>query len=145
MGEVEHQLTIGCGPRDIRVTVKYEKWEKVLLSESHEVGHGIHGWNRNQEWNGLPVNSYSWPSLGECNSRYTENKIGKSRAFWEYYYPTFQKETSGIFSDIELDHFYQVKKRAQTYQVLYQNVSLGKEFSPNNSRIKSAEDRVPRQ
>ncbi|MHA2030330.1 MAG: carboxypeptidase M32 [Candidatus Kariarchaeaceae archaeon] len=113
VGEVEHPLTIGCGPKDVRVTVKYEKWEKVLFSASHEVGHGIHGLNRNQEWNGLPVNSYSWPSLGECNSRYTENKIGKSRAFWEYYYPTFQKETAGTFSDIDLDQFYQVINRVE--------------------------------
>ncbi|OLS21055.1 MAG: putative metalloprotease YpwA [Candidatus Heimdallarchaeota archaeon LC_2] len=113
IGEVEHPLTIGCGPKDIRVTVKYEKWEKVLFSASHEVGHGIHGWNRNQEWNGLPVNSYNWPSLGECNSRYTENKIGKSREFWEYYYPTFQEVTKGKFSDIGLDQFYQVINRVE--------------------------------
>ena len=113
IGEVEHPLTIACGPRDVRVTVKYEKWEKVLFSASHEVGHGIHRWNYNPEWEGLPVNSYSWPSLGECNSRYTENKIGKSREFWEHYYPTFQEITKGRFADIGLDQFYQVINRVE--------------------------------
>ncbi|MHA2252334.1 MAG: carboxypeptidase M32 [Candidatus Kariarchaeaceae archaeon] len=113
IGEVEHPLTMGLGPKDIRVTVKYENFEKLMFTAAHEVGHAIHGLNRNPEWVNQPVNSFGFPSVGECSSRYTENKIGRSYEFWEYFYPKFQEITKGQFKDIDLDTFYAAANRVE--------------------------------
>ncbi|MHA2404663.1 MAG: hypothetical protein ACXADH_16810, partial [Candidatus Kariarchaeaceae archaeon] len=113
IGEVEHPLTIAVGPKDARVTVKYENYEKVIFSAAHEVGHAIDRLNKNPDWDGQPVNGFSYPSVGECNSRYTENKIGRSYEFWECFYPKFHKITEGQFSDIDLETFYAGVNRVQ--------------------------------
>ncbi|MCH8907038.1 MAG: carboxypeptidase M32 [Candidatus Heimdallarchaeota archaeon] len=113
IGEVEHPLTIGCGPYDSRVTVKYEQWEKVIFSACHEVGHAIHRLGKDDAHDGTPINNYGSPSVGEMNSRYTENKIGKSRAFWEYFYPQMQKIASPSFDNIDLDTFYRFINRVE--------------------------------
>lgn len=105
--EVEHPLTIGCGPEDIRVTVKYENQiMKVVSAAIHECGHALDGLQRNKEWIGQPINSRSFPSFGESQSRFLQNVIGKSREFWTFYYPNFQKLTNGVFKDISLEEFY---------------------------------------
>lgn len=113
VGEVEHPLTIAPGPKDARITVKYEHFEKVIFSSAHEVGHALHRLNYNPQWDGQPVNSFGYPSLGESSSRYTENKIGRSYEFWEFFFPKFQEITVGQFKDIDLDTFYSAINRVE--------------------------------
>lgn len=111
IGEVEHPLTIRCGPQDARITVKFEAWEKVVFSAAHEVGHAIHSFNVKDEWKLEPIGQYGSPSLGECNSRYTENKIGRSPEFWEYFFPKLNDITGGLAKDYTSDEFLQLLNR----------------------------------
>ncbi len=106
--EVEHPLTIGCGPSDVRVTVKYHENNvlSAFLAGAHECGHAIDGLQANPEWIGQPIYRLDSPSLGESQSRFFENLIASSIEFWEYYYPRFQKLTQGIFDDISVNSFY---------------------------------------
>ncbi|UCE12919.1 MAG: carboxypeptidase M32 [Candidatus Heimdallarchaeota archaeon] len=105
--EVEHPLTIGCGPKDVRITVKYQEDRvmKALSAGIHEIGHGLDSLQRNPEWRGQPINARKFPSFGESQSRLLENIIGLSREFWSHFYPIF-KEKVGVFTDIDLDTFY---------------------------------------
>lgn len=93
IGEVEHPLTITCGPNDVRITVNYHNYASVVSSTCHELGHGMHSLHKNQDWNYTPINNVSAPSISEATSRYTENKIGKDLAFWDHYYSKLQKLT----------------------------------------------------
>lgn len=105
--EVEHPLTIGCGPEDIRVTVKYQDQIMPVVSATiHECGHALDSLQRKKEWRRQPINSRSSPSFGESQSRFLQNIIGMSREFWTFYYPHFQKSTDGVFNDISLEDFY---------------------------------------
>jgi len=106
--EVEHPLSIRCGPQDIRVTVKYEESQimKAVSAGIHEIGHALHGLQRNPEWIFQPINHTIFPAFGESQSRFLQNMIGFSREFWISYYNRFQKLTEGAFKDIELDDFY---------------------------------------
>ncbi len=108
IGEVEHPLTITCGPRDVRVTVSYNETD-VLRSVSamaHELGHAIDKLGRNNDWLDRPIYNASSPSIAECYSRFTENKIGNSLEFWKAYFPRFQKITGDTFKDIDFERFY---------------------------------------
>ncbi len=108
IAEVEHPLTIGCGFRDVRVTVKYHE-ENVLsafLAGAHECGHAIHSLQGKEEWFNQPVYRMSSPSFGESQSRFLENVIASSKEFWSYYYPLFQKDTTRVFNDVSMEDFF---------------------------------------
>lgn len=100
IGEVEHPLTIACGPKDVRVTVNYTNYSSMISATQHELGHGLHRLNNNPAWLHSPISNSVSPSVAEMTSRYTENKIGKEMAFWDTYYPTLQKLT-GLTVDKE--------------------------------------------
>jgi carboxypeptidase Taq len=72
----------------------------------HETGHALYE-------QGLPAAHFGTPlgeavSLGihESQSRLWENLVGKSRAFWTYFYPLLQKEFPTPLKDVSLDSFY---------------------------------------
>ncbi len=77
-----------------------------FFSTLHEAGHGIYE-------QGLPADRYGLPtgeavSLGihESQSRMWENLVGRSRAFWEYFYPEAQSTFREALGDVSLDDFY---------------------------------------
>lgn len=98
--EVEHPLTITCGPDDVRITVKFGNVFNVISSTNHELGHAIHKLNKNEKWNNLPVNNFGSPTQAEMISRYTENKIGKSFAFNDWMLSNFKNTFSSKFDEI---------------------------------------------
>ena len=105
--EVEHPLTIGCGPEDVRITVKYQDQIIPVVSAAiHECGHALDNLQRREDWRGQPINTRTSPSFGESQSRFLQNIIGMSREFWAFYYPKFQKLTNGVFDDVSLEEFY---------------------------------------
>ncbi len=91
IGEVTHPLTMRLGPSDIRITVNYKDWNGMISATQHELGHALHGLNKNPEWTYTPINSGAAPSINEMTSRFTENKIGKDMAFWDGYYPKLKE------------------------------------------------------
>lgn len=80
----EHPFESRIHPHDVRVTTHYyeENPFSSLFSVLHEGGHGMYEQNVSDD---LPGNLHSGASLGihESQSRFWENMIGRSRAFWE--------------------------------------------------------------
>lgn len=106
--EVEHPLTIGCGEGDTRITVKYHEEDvlRAVLAGAHECGHALDSLQRNPEWVGQPMKYVGFPGFGESQSRIVENHVGRSREFWSYFYPIFQRTATDVFDDVPLDTFY---------------------------------------
>lgn len=84
-----HPFSSSMGPHDNRVTTRYdmEDFTSSFFGILHECGHGLYE-------QGLPAEKFATPcgsslSLGihESQSRIWENQIGRSQAFWEYWYP----------------------------------------------------------
>ena len=103
-----HPFCGGAGPRDVRLTTRYDErsLDGSFFSTLHEAGHGIYE-------QGLPADRYGLPtgeavSLGihESQSRMWENQVGRSRAFWEYFYPEAQSTFRDALGDVSLDTFY---------------------------------------
>ena len=107
IAEVEHPLTIGCGFKDVRVTVKYHEKNvlSAFLAGAHECGHALHSLQGKEDWYNQPIYRMLSPSFGESQSRFLENVIASSKEFWLYYYPLFQKDTKGVFNDISIEEF----------------------------------------
>jgi carboxypeptidase Taq len=84
-----HPFCTTLGPRDIRLTTRYETadFTSSLFGVLHEAGHGLYE-------QGLPLENFGFPSgsavslgIHESQSRLWENHIGRSAAFWERWLP----------------------------------------------------------
>jgi carboxypeptidase Taq len=84
-----HPFTGGTAPSDVRLTTRvWEDWlPACLYATVHECGHGLYEQGHARElWRTSVCGA---PSLGlhESQSRFYENIIGRSQAFWEHYLP----------------------------------------------------------
>lgn len=102
-----HPFCTTLGPSDIRITTRYKDdyLSGALFGVIHEAGHALYEQN-------LPLANWGTPrgeavSLGihESQSRLWENFVGRSLAFWEYWYPQAQA-TFPTLADVKLKDFH---------------------------------------
>jgi len=80
--------TISLG--DVRMTSRAKDHVSgVILSSLHEMGHALYEQNIPQEWDRRPVGGGVSLGLHESQSRLWENIVGRSPAFWSFFYPRF--------------------------------------------------------
>ncbi len=99
-----HPFTVGYFD-DVRITVHHsdEGIFDSILGAVHESGHAMYDQNLNHDWMYQPVGSAASMGVHESCSRFFENMIGTSRAFWSFYLPRFKGLTGGAFDDVPLD------------------------------------------
>lgn len=100
---------------DVRVVT----WEKEgdlrrpLFASLHEAGHALYEQGIPQQLAGTPLGEGNSPSLHESQSRLFENIIGRSRPFWEFFYPNLQKRFPEELGSASLDTFLRAVNRVQ--------------------------------
>ena len=104
----EHPFCSGMGPHDCRITTRYDHryFPTAFFGILHEAGHGMYDQGLPVDWFGLPPGAYISLGIHESQSRLWENFVGRSRAFWEYFFPLAQEVFPAALSDVELDSFY---------------------------------------
>ncbi|MFT9849013.1 carboxypeptidase M32 [Aneurinibacillus sp. REN35] len=92
-----HPFATGLNPGDVRITTKiYEHdIEMALFSSIHEAGHAIYEQNIAKELTGTLLAEGASMGIHESQSRFFENMIGRSEAFWSY----FCSDVSGAFTE----------------------------------------------
>ena len=87
-----HPFCTTLGPRDVRLTTRYDETDftSSLFGVLHEAGHGLYEQGLPEADFGLPSGSALSLGLHESQSRLWENHIGRSRAFWNRWYPVAQ-------------------------------------------------------
>ncbi len=97
-----HPFTVNCSESDVRVTTRIfpNNPLSAIFSTIHECGHGLYEQGFRREHHRTSLAEVPSAGLHESQSRLWENMIGRSRAFWTYYYPkfaaVFQKQTEGV-------------------------------------------------
>jgi len=108
MDQSVHPFSTSFHPSDSRITTRYEKRDVLssIGTTIHEVGHALYE-------QGLPAKHFGTPlaesvsyGIHESQSRLWENMIGKSFAFWQYFYPQLKKDFPTPFKNISLNEFY---------------------------------------
>ena len=99
-----HPFCLGISPNDVRITTRFDEHyvPMSLFGTIHETGHALYE-------QGLPFEHAHTPagesvSLGihESQSRMWENMVGRSRPFWEHFFPQLTKqfpELAGVSLD----------------------------------------------
>ena len=103
-----HPFCTGLGPHDCRITTRYDErhFPGAFFGILHEAGHGIYDQGLPPEQFGLPPGDAVSLGIHESQSRMWENLVGRSRAFWEYFYPQAQAAFPESLGDVSLDDFY---------------------------------------
>lgn len=88
-----HPFCTTLGPRDVRLTTRYMEsdFTSSLFGVLHEAGHGLYEQGLPAEDFGLPSGNSVSLGIHESQSRLWENHVGRSRAFWEKWYPLAQE------------------------------------------------------
>ena len=92
--ETEHPFTTGYYD-DVRITTHYyeDDFSDSFYSVLHEAGHALYEQNLSREYMYQPIGWFSSYGIHESQSRFVENVVGRSREFWEFYMPKFNKIT----------------------------------------------------
>jgi carboxypeptidase Taq len=103
-----HPFCSGIGPGDCRLTTRFNDhhFNSAFFGVLHEAGHGIYDQGLPAASFGLPIGQACSLGIHESQSRMWENFVGRSRAFWEYFYPFAQQAFSTALRDVSLDDFH---------------------------------------
>lgn len=89
-----HPFCSGQTPTDVRMTTRYDEHylPMSLFGTMHETGHGLYEQGLPVEHTGTPMADAVSLGIHESQSRLWENQIGRSRPFWEHFFPILQAE-----------------------------------------------------
>jgi len=100
---------------DVRITtrVREDFFGESLFSTMHEAGHALYEQGIAREFEGTPLASGTSSGVHESQSRLWENLVGRSRGFWEYFYPQLQEAFPSQFKMVTPDQFYRAINQVQ--------------------------------
>jgi carboxypeptidase Taq len=103
-----HPFTTKFSLGDVRITtrVRPNYLGDAMFSTMHEAGHGMYEQGIRNEFEGTPLGRGTSAGVHESQSRLWENVVGRSRGFWEYFYPRLQATFPDQLGGVALDVFY---------------------------------------
>jgi carboxypeptidase Taq len=102
-----HPFCSTPGPGDSRLTTRYNprQFNEGFFGILHEAGHGIYEQGLLPEHFGTPCGSAASLGIHESQSRLWENQIGRSRLFWEHFFPRARQVFFDALDNVTLDDF----------------------------------------
>ncbi len=124
-----HPFSTSLGAKDKRITTRYDESDPVssIFGVLHETGHALYefGLGKISDYPSPLTAALSY-GMHESQSRLWENQVGRSRAFWEYFFPIMLKDFNIYQYDISFNDFYNFinsvsksKIRVEADQVTY--------------------------
>jgi carboxypeptidase Taq len=103
-----HPFSTSFHPLDSRITTRYSPDDLMqsIGGVTHETGHALYEQGLPAEYFGTPLGEAVSLGIHESQSRLWENLVGKSRAFWRYFYPLLQKEFPAPLQPMAFEEFY---------------------------------------
>ncbi|HLJ11701.1 MAG TPA: carboxypeptidase M32 [Planctomycetaceae bacterium] len=103
-----HPFCSGFGPGDVRLTTRYDEhhFPGAFFGTLHEAGHGMYEQGLERAAFGLPVGAACSLGIHESQSRMWENFVGRSRSFWDHFYPQAQQTFPEALSATASGDFY---------------------------------------
>jgi len=106
--ESVHPFTWNTHSKDVRFTVRY--LENFVFSSIfagiHELGHALYEQQVDEVFDMTNLKGGASMGMHESQSRFYENTIGRSKAFWEVHYDKLKKLFPDQLNDVSLERFY---------------------------------------
>jgi carboxypeptidase Taq len=100
---------------DVRITTRVRENEltDALFSTLHESGHALYEQGICPDFEGTPLANGASGGVHESQSRLWENLVGRSRPFWEHFYPRLQAAFPRQLDAVPLDTFYRAINKVE--------------------------------
>ncbi|WP_081773007.1 carboxypeptidase M32 [Bacillus sp. EB01] len=109
LDETVHPFALAINTGDVRITTRYleENVLSALFGTIHEAGHGKYEQNIDKKFEDTVLASGTSFGIHESQSRFLENMLGRSREFWNYFYPRLVEMFPEQLRDVMEEDFYQ--------------------------------------
>ena len=103
-----HPFAISFGSDDVRITTRFmERYPfSLLFGTLHETGHALYEQGVGRAHQRTQLEGGASLGVHESQSRLWENLVGRSRPFWEHFYPKLQSRFANQLGNVTLDQFY---------------------------------------
>ena len=103
-----HPFTTSLAPLDVRITTRTREdyLNECIFGTIHECGHALYEMGIKEELHETILCTGTSMGIHESQSRTLENYIGRSKEFWTYWYPSFQKYFPEILKNYPMEEFY---------------------------------------
>ncbi|MGH3143650.1 MAG: carboxypeptidase M32 [Gaiellales bacterium] len=114
LDETVHPFATRSGMDDIRLTTKHLPSSlSSIFSSMHEFGHGIYEYGGDRAFARTPLARGTSLGFHESQSRMWENLVGRSRPFWQHYFPLVQGAFPSQLNGVDAEGFYRGVNRVQ--------------------------------
>jgi carboxypeptidase Taq len=112
--ETLHPFASRGGPHDVRLTTHHNAANLTSLPACmHEFGHGLYEYQVDSDFYRTPLGRGASLGVHESQSRMWENMIGRSRPFWEHFFPELRDTFPGSFDGLDAEAVYRAVNRVQ--------------------------------
>lgn len=113
--KTHHPFMTSFSIGDVRITtrVKEDFLDELLFSNIHEAGHAMYEQGNDPAYEGTPLAGGTSAGVHESQSRLWENIVGRSRGFWEHFYPKLQAQFPDQLRNVPLDEFYRAINKVE--------------------------------
>jgi carboxypeptidase Taq len=93
---------------DVRITTRFREDDLTdsLFSTLHEAGHAMYEQGIDMRHEGTPLAHGASSGVHESQSRLWENQVGRSRGFWNHFFPEMQRAFPAELGSTTADQFY---------------------------------------
>lgn len=115
LDKTHHPFCTKFSAGDVRITTRIRENEigEALFSTLHKTGHALYEQGVDARYEGTPLNSGTSAGVHESQSRLWENVVGRSRGFWEYFYPKLCDAFPDHFIQVPLETFYRAINKVE--------------------------------
>jgi carboxypeptidase Taq len=100
-----HPFCTNFSMDDVRLTTRFKDYlGSAIFGSLHEAGHGMYEQGSPKHFDRTPLCGGVSMGVHESQSRTWENIVGRSRPFWQYFYPKLQ-EAFPVLKSRSLDEF----------------------------------------
>lgn len=103
-----HPFTTTFATDDVRLTTRLlsNRPQSAIFSSVHEGGHALYEQGSPARFDRTALAGGATMALHESQSRLWENMLGRSKAFWQHYFPILRAFFPEPLADVNLEQFY---------------------------------------
>jgi carboxypeptidase Taq len=115
LDKTHHPFCTRFSSGDVRITTRVKRSDlgEALFSTLHEAGHALYEQGVDPSLDGTPLGCGASMGVHESQSRLWENLVGRSRGFWEHFYPQLCDAFPDHFRKVPLDTFYRAINKVE--------------------------------
>ncbi len=110
-----HPFCTSFGRDDVRITTRFDRnWlPMALMGTIHETGHALYEQGFDPKDDNTPLADAASLGVHESQSRLWENIVGRSRAFWDVFFPELRQQFPEALADVDVETFYRAVNKVE--------------------------------